>query len=124
MLVMFVVVASKIQQPTDVSPSVMVLKKLVKRLYAEPASFPEVLEALAKQVEALLAPIRGRSYDTFYSFLPPPPYLLSSAFTVSNVRHGWQKAGCAPFKADAILGRCARGGGAGDRTRQAAQLDP
>ena len=113
------------------SPSVMVLKKLVKRLYAEPASFPEVLEALAKQVEALLAPIRGRSYDTFYSFLPQPPYLLSSAFTVSNVRHGWQKAGCAPFKADAILNplydpgqpdaqavpSCAGGGGAGDRTR-------
>ena len=105
-LVKFAAAASKIQQPNDVSPSFMVLKKLVKRLYTEPATFPEVLGALGKQLEAVLEPIKGRSYDTFYSFLTQLPYFLSSSFSFGNVRQGWQKAGYVPFKVDTILGRC------------------
>jgi len=90
-------------QPLDVSPCFKTLKRLIaytkKSLKVDKndvvmASYKAVVDELG------LSALTRRRVDTMILFLHTH---LSTAFTMKNVRYGFQQAGVYPFKIEAII---------------------
>lgn len=95
---------SKTQQPCDVCPSFMVMKRLVK-LYGNGkvvAVRPRYMDTVMALLSALPKDVRLK----YENFLLHFTTFLSTAFNRANILSGWENTGLSPMEPLKILGKC------------------
>lgn len=101
-LLKFAASASCTQQPADVSPCFMLLKRMINEgKEGVPAEYSQVLRT------KILKDLEPASAKVYAKFLEQLPNYASAAFTAHNISKGWEIAGLHPFNASQIMRRAA-----------------
>lgn len=104
-LVKLAAACSSRQQPCDVSPIFMVLKRFACSGHSptlQPSS-----AALEKFLRTeMLAEVPKASRDTFVNFLLHASSYIKHAFTEHNIQEGWKISGLFPYVVTTILNQC------------------